>query len=58
MSKAINNVSKNHDDKSANPATGEATQAEQLRQSMYKRIAQGYALADIEDNARREWHRG
>lgn len=36
----------------------EATDRETIRQCMYKRIAQGQALMDIEDIARRQWGRG
>lgn len=58
MSNSINNISKIRGEKDANPTIDDATQADKLRQCMYKRIAQGYALVDIEDNARREWHKG
>lgn len=35
----------------------EVTDREKIRQCMYKRIAQGQALIDVEDSARREWGR-
>lgn len=39
----------------AAPIVGETTSQADLRRQMYERIAQGNALAEAEDHARRMW---
>lgn len=36
-------------------ADGEAAREAELRRQMYERIAQGNALAEVEEHARRKW---